>query len=204
MDWSHDDIAYSVRRYLAAALGQPWTFDFERRELTNDERPKAVIDLGPSRTTRARVSVPQGNVEQAAPMTVTLYPAVGETPRAASRAAKQVRHVVHRLLDFGLDLGNGPTGRPRAGPRRIPLYDYAAVPDSGGAGPAEPYDWLWVDDGFTVRDLQDPVDNRRYAVVAEATLTWEAAGRTYGAAEQGPVVADVPGGWVDPDDVEEP
>lgn len=194
-NWSRDDVLFSVRRYLSELLGPPWVLRFERTEIRNEERPIGVVDVGPSRTTRSRATVPQGNVERAATLSVNLYPGVGGDARAAKREAESHAQRVQDLVDFGLDLGNDRNGRPKAGPYRIPLYDYR---DVVGAGPSEPYDRLWVDEDFNVRTIQDPIDPRRYAVIAEGTLSWEAAGRTYGKAESGGgvIVRDVPGTFV--------
>lgn len=185
MRWSRGDIRRSVRRYFAECLGEPWVFRFERMEIENDERPLGLVDLGASRTTRARTSRIQGNVVRSAPLTMTLYPAVGEDPRAASRVAEAVVDVVDDLITIGL---------PSSAPYRIPLYDYAAVAE-GDPGPEDPYDYLWVEPGPSVSSVQDPVDARRYAVIAEVTLSWESSGRV---APTGPLVGQVPGTWGGP------
>jgi hypothetical protein len=189
-DWSRDDVIFSLRRYLAETLGQPWVLRFERTEIRNEERPMGYLELGPGRTTRSRSTVPQGNVERAAAITINLYPKGGTDARAGRRVAEATAQLLQDVIDFGLDLGNDRNGRPKAGPYRIPLYNYK---DVVGAGPSEPYDRLWMGEDFSVRTIQDPVDPRLYAVIGEGTLSWEAAGRTYGAADERGVVLDVPG-----------
>lgn len=205
VNWARDDILHSVRRYVVGWLAQPWIIGFERAEVKNDERPRGLIDLGPSRTTRARHGTyPQGPIERAAACTVTLYPEIGATPRAGRRRAEQVAQYLQDLIDFGTHLGyRGDDvtpeyeGRPKAGPYRIPLFDYAAATPPEDA---DPYDLLWVDDGFTVRVLQDPQDTKLWAVVMEITLSWLATGKVRPPAEEGPLVQSVPGQWREDED----
>jgi hypothetical protein len=193
VNWSREDILFSIRRYVSEMLGQPWVLRFERAEIREDERPLGLIDPGASRTTRTRVSVPSGNIERAMPVTISLYPRVGTNARVGRREAEEIADLMHNLIDLGLNLGVNPnTGRPKAGPLRIPLYDYN---DVEGAGPPNPYSLLWVDPGYSVRTLQDPIDWRRWTVITEMTVSWEKAGRTYADWQEGPTVQSVPGEW---------
>lgn len=214
-----DDIGRSVGRYLIGWLGgAPWTLELERVEIRDDDRPAALVEVGQMRTRRARVSRDQGNVTEFAPLTVMLYPAVGE-PRAAGRAARDLATSLKRLIDGGADDLDVDTpdfrqvnGRPAAGPERMPLWDYAAVPLESDAdteeeraaeraGPELAHDVMWVED-YGVNAVQDPQDARRWSVALDARVSWERPGRIPVEAQDAPVVVDLPGqfsGEVRPD-----
>lgn len=192
-----DDIARSVSRLLAETLGQPWRLDLERREVRDDERPAGLIEVGQVRTRRARTSVPQGDVEEFAPLTLTLYPALDE-PQVAGRAARLLAAKLTRLITVGADGPLLTSGRRASGPERWPLYDYSAVKLSGTAaerrGPARAHDVLWLED-YGVRAIQDPADARRWTVVADVRLSWERPGAIVPGPAP-PIATEMPGVWV--------
>lgn len=180
MPWSEDSIARSIRRHLALAFdGPPWTLRVERREVANEDRPVAVVDVGDSRITRARESVDQGEVELLMPVTVSAYPVVEANPRVGRREADRVRALLRGVLLHGF---RGPTfedGRPASGPFRVPLYDYSETPveGAGRAGPEHPHDVIWIDpDSVEVSKVQDPDDPARFSVFAEFRVSVEAPG----------------------------
>lgn len=171
-----DDVIRSVRRYVAATLGEPWTISLARNEVADDDRPAALIELGALRAPNGRVSLQQGPVDHSLPITITCWP-----PPAPDRYAAHVAHglVSHlnNLVVHGLDLGVNENGRPIAGPYRIPLYDYSGVPPVEAVpGPEHPHDRLWVE-SHSAHAFQDQTDPRRWNVVLELTVSWEAPGR---------------------------
>lgn len=201
--WGPDDLAYSLRRYVSLALGPPWQIHLERREVRAEVRPLGRVEVGPQRATRVVAAVPQGPVEEAAPVTISLWPEAGENPREAGRRARAVRQLLFRVFIHGVRLPpHSVTGRPVSGPLRVPLWDYSEVPDSGGDGPVDPYDVVWIGEDVSVRDLRDPLDELRYAVVADLTASWEAPGTDYSEVDPDgnlyPKVTAVPGGWLPP------
>jgi hypothetical protein len=183
-----DSVLRSIRRYLSGLLPQPWSVTTERVEVRDDARPAGVIEMGEVRTRRARVSVPQGEVEEFAPVTVTLYPPVTGTggtpldPRLASAGARVLSGRVRDLIVIGAE------GVSMAGPERMPLWDYSAIAP-GTAGPAQPIDVLWAED-YSVRAVQDPLEARRWSVIAELRVSWERPGRERAEA---PVLTGLPG-----------
>lgn len=174
-----DSIARSVRRYVAEMLGAPWALSLERAEVRDDARPAGVVEIGQTRLRSGRVSIPQGSVVRFAPVTVTLYPALAE-PRSAGRAARQLASRLSDLIGVGAEWYDAVTGRPLAGPDRIPLYDYDDVALDGTeeerSGPALPHDWLWAED-YGAEPVQDPIDPRRWSVVMDLRVSWEQPGR---------------------------
>lgn len=186
-----ESIARSIRRYMSGLLQQPWSVSLELEEVRDDRRPAGVIEVGEVRTRRARISVPQGEVEEFAPVTVTLYPAVLDgagaplTPRATGRAARLLENGVRLLVVSGAeDVALG-------GPERFPLWDYSAVAP-GSPGPADPIDVLWVED-YSTRAIQDPDDARRWSVILDCRLSWERPGRV---PKPGHVITATPGSFL--------
>lgn len=189
--WTDDDVLRSLQKYLSLLLeGPPWTIRGERREVRDEARPVAVIQLGEASITRARESLSQGEVEELFPVTVTAYPEVGTDERAARRRAAEVRYLLRRWLLVGLEVSHG--GRSYAGPFRAPLYDFSEVPLEG-PGRAEvppPHDVLWIArESVSTSALQDPDDAVRWTVVADFRLTMESPGRVEG--EDLPAVTDL-------------
>lgn len=185
-----DDVLRSVRRYLAATLGEPWVIYLARSDVADDDRPAALIDAGDLRAPAGRATLHQGPVEHTLPLTVTCWPSPAPETWAA-HTARGLASQLNALVVHGLDLGQDANGRPVAGPYRIPLYDYSDVPVIGGTpGPADPYDRLWVDSHST-RAFQDPGDPRRWNVVLELTLSWETPGRL-GPEADAPITAAMP------------
>jgi hypothetical protein len=184
-----DDVELSLRRYLSVA----------------------VIDAGRLTHPFRRSTLTQGAVTAAMPVTVSAYPETTGTVREAGRRARKLKQHIEDVATFGLDLGEaarfpGGPPRPRAGPDRIPIYDYEDVALEGSAAErslpdgAEPIGWLRVED--TGADaIQDPTDPRRWTVIWELRLSWERGGRIPGV--PGPVVQSVPQ-QPPPDDVGPP
>lgn len=194
--YDHDDIGRSVRRYVAEMVGEPWQLDLERKEVVDDARPAGVVEVGDVRPRRGRAgSLQQGNVEEFAPVTVSLYPELLE-PRQAGRAARLLASDLYDLIRFGT--ADGAVflgGRPASGPERIPLYDYALVQLVGTAeerrGPANPHDVLWAED-YSCRPIQDPLDPQRWSVILEMRVSWERPGRIPSSVAE-PIAQSVPG-----------
>ena len=202
MAWEPDDILRSIRRYVAMTLptddeADPrWTLRTERREVKDEERPVGVVTDGPIATVRARTAQIQGNVEEAMPVTITLYPAVAEATtdslRLSRLEASRLKAQLNQLLNTGLTVTTTEDGQRRhwAGPFRIPLWDYADVPLTGPdkAGPEDPHDVLWVEEkSVSVNAIQDPDDARRWSVVANFRVSVERPGRVPAPDEMGKV-----------------
>lgn len=192
-----EDVIRSLRRYVALMLGSPpWSVRAQRTRVADEERPVAVVEgSGPLSTPFARTArVRQGDQQKARPFTVVCYPVV--VWESAAEAAHGARELV-TLLDAGFSRGLVTDDVPAVnigGPFRVPIWDYAGVPIVGAsrAGPADPYSYANVDPSFNVRDVQDPLDELRFTVVASLRLTWWQGGRVPPAA---PVATSVPGGW---------
>jgi hypothetical protein len=178
-----ESVGRSVRRYMSVAL--------ELQEVRDDGRPAGVLELGEVRVRRARVSVPQGEVEEFAPLTLTLYPRILDVdgkpldPRVTAREARLAASAVQLLITSGAE------GVAMSGPERMPLWDYSAV-EPGTPGPSTPIDVLWVED-YSVRTLQDPDDPRRWSVILDCRISWERPGRV---PPVGQTLTDVPGTFV--------
>lgn len=189
--YSPDDVARSIRRYVGAMLGPPWVIDLERRAVADDERPAGLIELGRAQVRRARTSIPQGEVELFAPLTVMLYPSL-DKPRQAGRTARNLAFALEQLVVLGADGLVFADDRPASGPERIPLYDYSDVPLEGTAaereGPEFPHDVLFVED-YGVNPVQDPQDPKRWSVALDCRVSWEQPGR---AAPDAPITARMP------------
>jgi hypothetical protein len=189
-----DDILRSIRRYLAMTLGEdgtgdtgPWKIRLERREVKDEDRPVAVILAGAINTVRARTSLIQGGVEEAMPITISLYPRVMsgsiEDVRNGRLEASKLKSQLNELLNTGLTITTEADGRTInwAGPLRLPLWDYAGVPIVGDekGGPADPEAVMWVDSAsLSVQGIQDPEDPVRWSVIGNFRISIERPGRT--------------------------
>lgn len=170
-----EDIARSVRRYLGMMLTQPWDLRLQREEVRDDARPAGFIEMGREAERWAREgAIPQGDRILFAPVTISLFPPVAE-PRTSGREARQLAGDVRDLLQAGGDGIVFANGRRACGPKRIPWWDYSAVPP-GTAGPEFPVDVLRVEN-LTVDPIQDTMDARRWSVVVELRLAYELGGR---------------------------
>lgn len=201
--WTLDDAKLSLRRYIAQTItalpveppaeARRWTIRFSREGVRDEERPAGMIESGEMiRSGGGRVALQQGEVVESVPITVTLWPEVQE-PREARRRADRLAQHLYDLMRFGLDLSHSVSGRPIAGPERIPLWDWSETAVSGTAeertGPVDPHDLMWAE-SYSARAIQDPDDPRRYAVVLEVTLSWERPGRVTDT--DAPVVTQMP------------
>jgi hypothetical protein len=188
-----DDVARSVRRYLGLLLptGPPpdWTLRLERRNVSDDARPVGVVLLGEATTIEARETLEQGTVVDQYPVTVYLYPEVAEDAQVARREGDALRSLLHRLMKLGPALKDGPpelldeNERPKAGPYRLPLWDWDGIPSVGEAKDREPPEhahdaMIVVSDSLNVQNLDDEEDERRRTVVCEFRLWVESPGRT--------------------------
>lgn len=192
--WQDDDILRSIRRYLAMTLGEDgtgdtgaWKIRLERREVKDEDRPVAVIVAGAMNTTRARTSLIQGPVEEAMPITVSLYPRVMsgsiEDVRNGRLEASKLKSQVNELVNTGLTITTEVEGRTVnwCGPLRLPLWDYAgvALTGEGKDGPEDPHAVMWVDPpSLSVQAIQDPEDPVRWSVIANFRISIERPGRT--------------------------
>lgn len=185
--YDRESVARSIRRYFSGLLPQPWNVMLERIEVKDDQRPAGLIEVGEIRGRDVRASVPQGEITEFAPVTMTLWPAVqsGAPPvplsvPVAGRNARLIEQGVRDMIVVGAEdaavfVGGVRDGRDAAGPLRMPLWDYSAR-NHDQAGPANPIDVLWVED-HSVTAIQDPLDARRWAVIAEMRISWERPGR---------------------------
>jgi hypothetical protein len=142
----------------------------------------------------ARRAINQGDVQKQQTITVVCYPAVGADTPSSAQTARQVAD----QLDAGVTRGlvDSGSGALIGGPFRIPVYPFAATPLTGATrqGPTLPYTYVAVDETFTVRPVQDAMDERRYTVVATLRVSWWQAGRVPPPA---PLASGglVPGAW---------
>lgn len=169
-----------------------WKLRLERREVKDEERPVAVIVSGPISTVRARTSLLQGDVEEAMPITMTLYPRVlsasADDLRKARQEASRLKSHMTELLNTGLTVRAEVEGRQVdfAGPFRVPLWDYTDVPLTGAekGGPGDPHAVLWVDEASAnVQAIQDPEDPVRWTIIANFRISVVRPGRTVHADE---------------------
>lgn len=194
------DIARSIRRYLTLMWDQDsgWTTRIVRQMVADDQRPVAVILVGEKTVLRARAARTQGQVEEGLPVTIYAYPPVGEDELAATAAASAIADTLGAMITFGLspdedEEKEDPAWPAKAGPFRLPLWDYAGVPLTGDkrAGPDEPHDVIWVaPESLNVQNLEDPQDGKRRTVVCEFRASIERGGRVE---PEGPPVGSMPG-----------
>lgn len=187
-----DDVARSIRRYLGLLVrtgpSPDWTLRLERRVVADDDRPVGVVLLGDATTVQARETFDQGNVVDLYPVTVYLYPPVEADAQKARREGDSLRHLAHRWIRFGFPLRRGPAelldedGRPKAGPFRLPLWDWDGIPSEGPADrrrpPENAHDAMIVlPESLTAQNLADEEDERRRTVAVEFRLQVEMPGR---------------------------
>lgn len=172
-----DDVFRSLRRYVSLTLGSPpWTVRLQRTAVADDERPVAVLEPGVLTTPFARRAVNQGDVQKQQTFTVVCYPTLGATAAAAAEIARAVAG----QLDAGVSRGLvTDTGVNIGAPFRLPVYAFGGVPVTGASrqGPTVPYMHANVDQSFSVRPIQDAMDELRYTVVATLRVAWWQGGR---------------------------
>jgi hypothetical protein len=174
-NYSVDDLHRSLRRFVWQALPEDWRVRTERQDVTPDERELCVVEAASGvTTTRARVSIPQGNVTKLMAFSAMAYPALGTTARESRLAAQAITDLLDAAFTYGLVEDGANIGAPF----RLPVYDFAGVPVSGKsrAGPDDPYGYAWVD-SLSVRAIQDGDDHLRFTVACDLRLSWEAGGR---------------------------
>lgn len=191
--FSLDDRIRSLRRFVMNALGSPpWRVRTERQPVADEQRPIGVVEASTAMvTTRARTSIPQGEVERQQTFAIVLYPAMATTAAESRLIASQVAELLSDAIGFGL-VGDGVETPPEA----IPFYSFDGVPVKGVTreGGAVPYAWMRVED-FPVRPIQDPEDPLRWTVVCDLRVSWEQGGRVRPPA---PAVGDSTGVFVAP------
>lgn len=185
MAWQTDDVQRSVRRYLMmllvdypSAAARAWEIRLQRGNVADQDRPIGVLEALPGAPGRGRTSVPQGTVIETSGLVFTGYPAILTGGRAIIEGGLQATRLASALYDlirYGLSTVTFASGRRAAGPERIPLWDFSAVPIAGTAPPMVPHDILVVD-AWGARALQDPVDETRYSIVLNLTVSWERPG----------------------------
>lgn len=196
MAWDVDDVARSIRRYLSLTLASPpWRLRVERRIVNDDDRPVAVVDVGPQVVTFARETRHQGEWQYVAPVTITAYPEMDTDERASAHAARLLRAQFIRLIVNGV-IVTDPGGRAWSGPLRLPLWDYSQTDLSGPdkAGPEIPHDVMFVQrESVTAEAIQDTEDPKRWTVVLEFQASVEAPGAQ---PEPGVPVASISGDFI--------
>lgn len=197
MNFALDDIHRSLRRYVSQALGSPpWRVRVVRQNVTNDDRPVAVVEPASTATVvAARATIPQGDVTKAQSYSVMAYPELGDTAAESGQIATQVAQLLLDAFQLGLV---DEEGAFIGAPERLPVYDFAGVavvgPIEERIGPDEPYGYLWIDD-IAVRPLQDAEDPLRFTVACDLRLSWQSAGRERPAA---PMVGSLSGSFATP------
>lgn len=190
------DIQRSSRRWLSFALHGTgdWSLEDERIEVADDERPVGIVEVTtPVSIDFARVSVPQGDVRKRATITCTLYPEATGTAQECGRRARELVDALTDAWAFGLILPPVvPWAEVPLYPAAMPVWDFDGVADVATVeGP--PLTYAIAGDTPTVRDIADPLDDRRWTVVFEVRLTWWSGGRSrWGSAVEPPATGVVP------------
>lgn len=195
VNFALDDRHRSLRRFVMNALGSPpWTVRTERQPVANEERPVAVVEAStPMVTTRARTSIPQGDIERQQTFGLALYPQLGASPAESRLIASQAAELLIDAIGVGLVTD---VGALLSAPEMVPVYDFAGVPVTGPgrAGAAAAYGWMRVED-FPVRAIQDPEDPLLWTVVCDVRVSWSQGGRV---APPAPVARVMDGNFVAP------
>jgi hypothetical protein len=180
------DVQRSVRRWLWFALADDaWSLEDERIEVADDARPAGYVEAStPVSVEFARVAVPQGDTRKRTTITATLYPVTDGSAQDCGQRARELVDALEQAFTIGLVLPGDP--EVPLYPAVLPLWDFAGVPaDATVAG--APLSYADVD-SVTVREIADPLDDRRWTVVFEARMSWWSAGRgRIGTAEEPPV-----------------
>lgn len=173
------DIQRSARQWLWFALAdEAWSLEDERIEVADDQRPVGIVEMTtPVAITFARVAVPQGDVTKRSTLTITLYPSALGNAQVCGRRARDLVDSIEAAWTVGMILPPvGAAAEIPLYPSALPLWDFSAVGDDAAAsGPPIAYA---VADSVTVRDIADPLDDRRWTVVAELRLSWQSGGRS--------------------------
>jgi hypothetical protein len=199
MAWGSTDIRRSIARYLSLMWDKDsgWEIRIARQVVADDARPVAVVLLGDGRTLEARTARDQGYVTEAWPVTIYAYPPVLDDEEAASAAADEIKDLLGVVFTLGLspdedEAKEDPAWVEKAGPFRIPLWDYSGIA-LDKPGPAEPHGVIWVDvSSLSKRNLEDPEDGKRRSVVVEFRASIQRPGRQ---GPTGPVVGSIKGGF---------
>lgn len=183
------DVQRSVRRWLALALDDDaWSLEDERIEVEDDQRPMGYVETSTGvSVVFARSAVPQGDVQRRLTMTATLYPALDGTAQECGRRARAVVDVLTDSLAFGLIIPETP--EVPLYPALLPLWSFAGLSDEQTVQGA-PLAYADVDSAV-IREIADPLDDRRWTVVFEARVTWWSGGRSRWGSEVEPTTTGV-------------
>lgn len=193
MAFREDDALRSIRRYVSLAL-PGYRLRLERREISNDQRPTALIEMGDAVIVRSRAgNFQQGDVTQQAPVTVTLFPQSSADGREGSLTARRDLALLRDAFLLGLVDGSTSIGAPF----RVPMFDWKDVPAAGttrgDAGSLTGY--LYLAEDLSGRVIQDPQDLSLFSVSLTLTASWDRPGRI--PIDDGPIVQTMPpiGEW---------
>lgn len=170
-----EDALRSLKRYVSAILGDAWEV-----RTPDDEaafvRPFARVQFaGPMNMMAGSQFVAEMN----RPFTVLAYPPPGETIGDSVLAAARVEDAIFQ----GFRAGGVGGGRPL----RVPLFDYAGVPNTDGSVARFGSDFMRVAD-LSVNSVGDPENAALWTVVVDIRLRWA---RTAAVVSGGKVVESV-------------
>jgi hypothetical protein len=173
------DVQRSARRWLALALADDaWSLEDERIEVADDQRPVGIVEATTGLAVAfARSSVPQGDVQKRVTVTMTLYPETTGTGQECGRRARALVDAITDAWTIGLVIPPvGAVVEVPLYPAALPLWDFGALADDVTVQGA-PLSYAMAD-SVTIRDVGDPLDDRRWTVVCELRLTWWSGGRS--------------------------
>jgi hypothetical protein len=171
-----EDVQRSARRWLWLALDDDaWSLEDERIEVADDQRPVGIVETTTGLAVGfARTAVPQGDVQKRATLTLTLYPSAAGTAQECGRRARELVDAITDAWTVGIIIPGAP--EVPLYPSALPLWNFGGVADDVTV-PGPPVSYA-IADSVTVRDIADPLDDRRWTVVAELRVTWWSGGRS--------------------------
>lgn len=156
------DALRSLKRYVAASLGDAWEVRLSREEGAF-ERPFCRVWQVAGSTYPLTGGRWLADIAQ--PFVIAAYPVQGATPDDAMLSAQAIEELLYRMFRVGVGDGRA---------LRVPLCSYYGVaPDEPGAW--TPQAFMRVND-LSTQPFPDPDDNTLWTVVCDVRLTWRRLG----------------------------
>jgi hypothetical protein len=172
---TNTDALRSLKRYVAAALGDSFEVRLSREEGAFD-RPFARVWQVAGTTYPLTGGKWLSDIVQ--PFVISAYPEPGETPDEALLGAQAVEETLYKAFRVGVNGGR---------PLRVPLLDYASVAlDAPGVWMAPIF--MRVTD-LSTQPFPDPDESRLWTVVCDVRLTWRRLAATI---PDSPLLTSVP------------
>lgn len=164
MGRDHRSALRSVKRYVAAALGDDWEVRLSREE---GAFARPFCRVWQVAGTTYPLTGGRWLADLSQPFVIAAYPERRHTPDQALLAAQRVENTLYRAFRVGVGDGR---------PFRVPLVNYEGVPEDQ-PGEWHPRAFMRLAD-LSTQPFPDPDDDKLWTVVCDIRLTWRRVAET--------------------------